>query len=281
MIRPIHVKTCLVALLFFAHAEWSNAAPDDSGKTFVLVHGTWHGGWVWRDVRDILRADGHRVFTPTLTGTGERKHLMSPDIGLDTHIQDVVNVIEFEELDDVVLVGHSFGGLVITGVADRLRDRIARIVFLDALVPHPDRPGGVQRDPKTNEFPGWWQERAERFEDGYQMVFWEDYELKMLVPDEDEVSKAWLSRRITNHPARAWSDPLVLKNGGWVGLPRTYIHCAGQVYSPTSERMIGPAREPGWQFIEIDAARNAMVTHPALLADTLAALDTDRSREAD
>ncbi len=103
--------------------------------TFVLVHGAWHGGWCWRDVRAILRAGGHEAFTPTLTGLGERSHLLSRDIDMNTHVADVANTIVWEELEDVVLVGHSYGGNVITGVADRMKDRLAHAVYLDAFVP--------------------------------------------------------------------------------------------------------------------------------------------------
>jgi pimeloyl-ACP methyl ester carboxylesterase len=273
-------KQKAVPLLFLAVFAWiapGLAAADENApaaKTFVLVAGTWHGGWVWRDVRDALRAEGHQVFTPTLTGTGERVHLMGPDVGLDTHIEDVVNVIRFEELDDVILVGHSFAGLVITGVADRLRDRIRRIVFLDALVPSEQRPAGIARDPETGELPAWWLKRAEGFVDGYQMVFADEYSLDMLVPADDERSRAWLSRHLTNHPARSWTDPLRLNNGGWEGLPRTYIRCVGQAVEPTPDWMLGPAlSDPGWQLIELDASRDAMVTDPLRLAGLLAGLD--------
>ena len=102
---------------------------------FVIVHGAWHGGWCWRDVRTILRDNGHEVFTPTLTGLGERSHLMSPEIDMNTHIQDIVNVIAWEEMSDVILVSHSYGGNVITGVADRAKDRLRHVVYLDAFVP--------------------------------------------------------------------------------------------------------------------------------------------------
>ena len=102
---------------------------------FVLVHGTGHGGWCWKFVRDILDEQGHRVYTPTLTGCGERVHLLHPDIGLEMHIQDIVNVLEWEELENVVLVGHSYGGLVISGVADRAKERLRHLVYLDAIVP--------------------------------------------------------------------------------------------------------------------------------------------------
>src|SRR5260221_7032991 len=102
--------------------------------TFVLVHGAWHGSWGWKRVRKALQARGHEVFTPTLTGVGERSHLLSRHVNLDTHIDDVVNLIRWEELSDVVLCGHSYGGCVISGVADRVPDRIGALVYLDAFV---------------------------------------------------------------------------------------------------------------------------------------------------
>ena len=102
---------------------------------FVLVHGAWIGGWCWRPNAQALRRAGHEVFTPTLTGLGERSHLLSPSINLDTHITDIVNVIKYEELSDVILVGHSYGGMVVTGVADKLPDKIAALIYLDAFVP--------------------------------------------------------------------------------------------------------------------------------------------------
>lgn len=104
------------------------------GTTYVLVHGAWHGGWCWKAVAQILRAHGHQVFTPTLSGLGERAHLLSKAIDLSVFIQDVVNVLKYEDLTDVVLVGHSFGGLPITGAADRVPQRIRQLVFLDAVV---------------------------------------------------------------------------------------------------------------------------------------------------
>src|SRR5215831_5722049 len=104
--------------------------------TFVLVHGAWHGGWCWKKVTPLLRAAGHEVYTPTLTGLGERVHLASPKVDLTTHIQDVVNVLDYEDLHEVVLVGHSYGGVVIAGVADRVPSRVGHLVYLDAGVPH-------------------------------------------------------------------------------------------------------------------------------------------------
>ena len=255
-----------------AMAPAATATGEDRQATFVLVHGTWHGGWVWRDVRGLLRARGFDVFTPTCTGCGEREHLSRPDVGLDTHIDDICNVIRFEELDDVVLVGHSFAGMTITGVADRLRDKIRRIVFFDALVPREGRMSAVARDAKTGEYPDWWRERRTRFIDGYRMVMWEEYPVDMLVPPGMTIHVERLKRLITTHPARQWTDELTLQHGGWQDLPRAYIHCVGQKYRMSSDLMVGPAREPGWDFIELDAPRNAMMTHPDLVAETLAAL---------
>jgi pimeloyl-ACP methyl ester carboxylesterase len=103
--------------------------------TFVLVHGAWHGGWCWRRVADILTAKGHKVFTPTLTGLGERSHLLAKGIDISTHVTDVVNVFKWERLDGVVLCGHSYGGFVISGIAEQVAPAISSIVFLDAFVP--------------------------------------------------------------------------------------------------------------------------------------------------
>ncbi len=255
-----------------AASTTSTASGDDAVKTFVLAHGTWHGGWVWRDVRNQLEDLGHRVFTPTLTGCGERIHLTNPDIGLETHVQDLVNVFDYEQLHDVVLVGHSFTGLAITGVADRRKDKIKRLIFFDALVPRPGRLSGVPRDPDTNDFPDWWHERTKKFVDGYQMNLWEDYPVDMLVPSHMARHVARLKALITTHPAKTWTDELVLNNGGWEGLPRAFIHCVGQEYRMSSERMVAAARSPGWDFVEMDIPRNGMMTHPEDVVETLLTL---------
>jgi pimeloyl-ACP methyl ester carboxylesterase len=110
-------------------------------KTFVLAHGAWHGGWCWRRVADLLEKRGHKVYTPTLTGLGERSHLMRADISLDTHITDVVNVIKWEDLHGICLVAHSYGGWPVSGALEQIGDRVASIVFLDAFVPEDGQKG--------------------------------------------------------------------------------------------------------------------------------------------
>ena len=116
-------------------AHLSPAARQTARKTFVLVHGAWHGGWCWRRVADLLQARGHKVFAPTLTGLGERSHLLDAKVDLTMHVTDIVNLIKWERLNDIVLVGHSYGGMVITGVAERTGFSISSIVYLDAFVP--------------------------------------------------------------------------------------------------------------------------------------------------
>ena len=117
------------------------ASVTDKPRTFVLVHGAWHGGWCWRRVADVLRARGHRVFAPSLTGLGDRAHLFSKDISLQIHVEDILSVVETEELSDFVLVGHSYAGMVISGVADTLGQRVSRYVYLDARLPFDMSPG--------------------------------------------------------------------------------------------------------------------------------------------
>ncbi|MEA2924822.1 MAG: hypothetical protein QOD25_1944, partial [Alphaproteobacteria bacterium] len=118
-----------------AMTDQTTAQAQTGGKTFVLVHGAWHGGWCWRRVSDLLEKQGHKVFAPTMTGLGERSHLIGGKIDLATHVTDIVNVIKWEGLNDIVLVGHSYGGVVISGVAEQMREALGSIVFLDAFLP--------------------------------------------------------------------------------------------------------------------------------------------------
>ena len=244
-------------------------------KHYILVHGTWHGGWCWWDVAQRLRSKGHQVTTPTLTGCGERSHLIGPQVGLQTHIDDVLQAIQFDQDPhdrDLILIGHSFSGMVITGVADALRDTIKHLVFFDALIPTAERRASVMRNPETGEYPEWWLKRAAKFEDGYKMSFWEDYEARMLVPEDDKANIARLKKYLTWHPAKQWTDELQLKNGGWEGLKRTCIHAVGQTYRRSSEAMVGPGRGPGWNFMELDVARDGFLTDPKRVAEAFDAL---------
>ncbi|MEO0997842.1 MAG: alpha/beta fold hydrolase [Pseudomonadota bacterium] len=253
------------ALPLAAHAA-DAAATRAGGATFVFVPGTWHGGWAWTPLAEALRARGHRAFTVTCTGVGERSHLLTRDVGLATHVTDVCQLIEFEELNDVILCGHSFGGVTITGVADRMRDRISRLVYYDAFIPTPERPAWVMRD-ANGQWPEWWRKRREKFVDGYKMDFFAEYPIEMLVdPAEHPDVAALLQRRLTLHPARQWTEPASFDHGGWQGLPRTYLHCVGQTFRRSSEAMYGPALGKGWRFVVAPTPRVGMLTHTALTA---------------
>jgi pimeloyl-ACP methyl ester carboxylesterase len=227
--------------------------------TIVIVHGAWGGGWAWREVEGLLRESGRTVYRPTLTGLGERHHLASPDIGLDTHISDVVNVLEFEELEDVVLVGHSYGGMVITGVAERVPERIRHLVYLDAFVPFDGEclrsAGG--RPPEScemrdlDDFPG------EVTEEGYSVPTWAPAD-RPVPKDVPQSFKTFLDRvELTGEPGR--------------GLPVTYIitrEAPGEADSFDS--MADRARELGWQVREMIADHNPQWSRPRELAELLA-----------
>jgi pimeloyl-ACP methyl ester carboxylesterase len=234
---------------------------------FVLVHGAWHGGWCWRDVRAILRGRGHEVFTPTLTGLGERSHLMSPDIDMNTHIQDIVNVIAWEELDEVILVGHSYGGNVITGVADRIKHRLRHVVYLDAFLPADGQssasgmmrilnPDVADQDIEANI--------ASRLAAADENGGSHTHNTNLFdIPDDRPEQYDWVKRRITTHPVKTLVSPMRLENAGSDGLPRTYILCTDRpdrtAFMVLAERL---KHAPGWTSRELPTGHDAMVTMP-------------------
>lgn len=185
----------------------ATAATQGAGKkaTYVLVHGGGHGGWCWERVATPLRAQGHRVYTPTLTGLGERSHLLSPSIDLDTHITDVVNVLKWENLSNVILVGHSYGGMVITGIADRAHDRVGQLVYLDAA--HPKNGQSLEDIAMRAMRP------TVRVVNGVELGIWPDRQLingALGVTKEEDV--AWLMEKLTAHPWKTIAQPLKLTN---------------------------------------------------------------------
>jgi pimeloyl-ACP methyl ester carboxylesterase len=237
------------------------------GKTYVLQHGAWHGGWCWRIVADRLRGQGHRVFTPTQTGLGERRHLLSHDITLEVCVDDLANVFEAEELQDVILVGHSFGGPAVSGIADRMPGRIRHLVYLDALVLEDGQSAFSALRPEVAA--------ARR-----KLAAEQTNGLAMPVPPvtafgipEDHVHAAWVGRRLTPHPVSAYESPLRLDNPIGNGRPCTYIHCTRPVYAATEASRQLAKRQASWQWQEIATAHDAMVTAPDELAEMLAAIE--------
>ena len=175
-------------------------------STYVLVHGGAHGGWCYRPVAERLRAAGHEVWAPTLTGLGERSHLRSVDVDLETHLDDVVNVLFYEDLHDVILVGHSYGGVVITGVADRAVDRVGHLVYLDALVPV----NGECAADYTEHVA--MIRRTSRVIDGVEVVLDPDAGGDATFGVDNPDVRAWMRPRLTPHPWRCFEQTLVLRN---------------------------------------------------------------------
>ncbi len=231
-------------------------------EIFVLVHGAWHGGWCWRDVRTQLEAQGHRVFTPTLTGLADRAHLLSADIGLDTHMKDITSLIDYYDLSDIILVGHSYGGMVITGVADARKDRISKIVYLDAALPK-NGETMITQGPERNQTIIEQTRKAltELAPDGIGMAA---IPPEFLGIPKDHPSYDWVAEKLTPHPLKTWLDPIMLKNGGSLGLKRSYIHCTAPAL-PNSSFPYHAAQvqaDDSWVYYELATGHDAMVTAP-------------------
>ncbi len=227
--------------------------------TIVVAHGAWSAGWAWRKMHPLMRAAGHELFTPTYTGLGERKHLATPDVGLSIHIQDIVNVVEFEDLHDVVLIGHSYGGMVATGVADRLSARISQVIYLDAFVPRDGQalvdfvPAQQREAPRRETMAG----------DGWRIP-------PMAPPaDTDPDDLAWITPRRLGQPRKTFEEAISL-TGAVDALSRTYVYYAkagpGDVFRQFYERA---KSEAGWTALELDSTHNAHITVPTKLAALL------------
>jgi pimeloyl-ACP methyl ester carboxylesterase len=228
--------------------------------TYVLVHGAWHGGWCWRKVRALLEAGGEDVYTPTLTGLGDRAHLASLDIGLDTHIADVAGVIEAEDLSQVVLVGHSYAGMVVTGVADRAAHRVARLVYLDAVVP---RDGQCLYDRAPPQLRTSWEEQARVAGEGWRLPA--SVATAQFLGLKAEEDLGWVMPRLRPHPIRTLRDPLRLSSR-FPQMPRRYINCIG-------DKPLGQPRTAQADGIddyhELRTGHDAMVTAPEDVAALL------------
>ncbi|NQV21812.1 MAG: alpha/beta hydrolase [Rhodospirillales bacterium] len=224
--------------------------------TFVLVHGAWHGAWCWARVEPGLRAAGHDVHTVTLTGLGDRYHLRGACAGLETHIDDVVAHLDWHQLEDVVLVGHSYGGMVITGVAERSAERIGRLVYLDAFVPEdgkslfdylsadfipvlesalaqgPQRDGGSAPDPRA-----------------------------FGVADPADIE--WVGRYIVPHPESCFDFPVSLTNNRAADLARSFVYCDDPAMGPFGQFAEKYQDDPAWRCHVLHTGHDAMVTDPA------------------
>ena len=222
---------------------------------FVVAHGAWGAGWTWKKMHPLLGARGHRLLTPTYTGLGERSHLARPDIDLDTHIADILGVLEMEDLAAVNLIGHSYGGMVATGVADRARRRIAQLIYLDAFAPN-DGDSLLDLVPPA--------ERGQRAAgpDGWRIP------PRAMPADTLPQDVAWCTPRRLPQPAKTFEQKLRLLNGP-LTLPRHYIYCTRHPPDDRFRPFYERAKREGWGAYEIDASHNPHITCPQALTELL------------
>lgn len=234
--------------------------------TFLVSHGAWSAGWAWKKMRPLLRARGHELFTPTHTGQGERVHLAGPHVDLETHIADILGVLEFEDLHNVVLIGHSYGGMVATGVADRAPERLAQLVYVDAFVP---RDGQCLLDLNPPQHRARMLEAARTVGDGWRVT------PNPVPPDTCEEDVAWVTPRRVPQSLRTFEQPLHLTGAGEV-IAKAYIYCLRARPEDTFRQFAQRARtETGWRYFEIDSSHNPHITAPEALTtllDNIAAL---------
>ena len=236
---------------------------------FVLLHGGRHGGWCWQRVARRLRAAGHDVHTPTLTGLGERSHLNGPHIGLKTHVQDLVSVFGYEDIDDAVLVAHSYGGIVATAAMEEIADRVRLLVYVDAIMPRTGESmfsiiGPVAAKARLD--------RAATEGDGWSIPpsdasYWG-------VTDTDDI--AWVNGKVTSQPIRTYQDAVVSAERAWAQ-PAVFIECRPSAMEPLTNPRKRAETDPHFRYDVLDAAHDVMVTAP----DELVGLLLRYARRAD
>ena len=241
-------------------ADATNAQAQGSAKTFVLVHGAWHGGWCWRRVSDLLEKKGHKVFTPTMTGLGACSHLISKDVNLTTHITDIKNFIKWENLSNIVLVGHSYAGIIISGVAEQLHDKISSIVFLDAFLPD----NGDSLAEKAS--PAFKDVIAQAINRG-------DVSLKQPPAAAFGVAEAdrpWVDGKCTPQPLATYTEKAVYTGGRDKVAKKTYIR-AVKYPQPAFDNALAQCKaDKTWRTFEAPGSgHDVMVDAPDWLTETL------------
>ena len=244
-------------------------------KTYVLVHGAWHGGWCWKKLAPLLRDSGAQVFTPTLTGMGERAHLnvhLDPlAITLDVHIQDVVQLMCYEGLENVVLVGHAYAGMVITGVAEECPERIAQMVYVNGVIPADGESMVDQLVPvRGEEFASWVRGHVENG-DGFlpEPASVEEIGLRWGITDPEDL--AWVGANVTPQPAAAMASPVHMGNLKAKSISKNFVGGGESGFDSVAER----ARQAGWGVYPVASGHDTMITHAGELADILIKISND------
>lgn len=262
--RALMGAASIAALAGFAGkasaADIKPPAQPKSSPAFVLVHGAWHGSWCWQRVAELLRRSGYRVFTPTLTGLADRSHLFDPSIGLKTHVDDVANLIRWEDLNDVVLCGHSYGGMVISGVAQELESRIRAVVYVDAFVAEPNKSLMDMFAPVVRD-------RIEKLVGTAKQIAPTPAKVLMVNPRDE----AWVDAKCTPQPYKTFTDTLAATDAVARIKIKHFIRAAK--YNSDSFRMQAAklVQQGGWKFSDLPHGHDLMVDAPeelsALLVD--------------
>jgi pimeloyl-ACP methyl ester carboxylesterase len=235
------------------------AQVPSQSKTFVLVHGASQGGWCWRRVSDRLERRGHKVFTPTLTGLGERSHLMSANVDLDMHITDIVNVIKWESLEDIVLVGHSYGGWVVSGVAEQVLPAIASIVFLDAFMPENGQRGLDLNSERSKAEIAFALKKGDISRPAPPASTW----------NVNEKDRAWVDAKQTAQPIGVSLKPIKLSGARDRVARKTYIR-ATKFKNPNFDRFYAKTKaDRSWRTYEVPCGHDVMIDMPDRLTEIL------------
>ncbi|MFI6047691.1 alpha/beta fold hydrolase [Nocardia sp. NPDC051321] len=241
-------------------------------STFLLVHGAWHSGLCWERVTPLLESDGHRVLAPSLTGYGDKAHLLSPEVGLETHVDDIVTLIDEEDLSEVVLVGHSYAGLVISSVANHIPDRIGHLVYLDAMVPE-DGETAVDVQPMSQHL----IDLAATSGSGWRIPPLPEQSPPFgLFGVTDPADVIWLRTMLSDQPVRCLQQPVRLNNPAAQVIPRTHVHCVGATPAGITRRPVPPIQPNGSpaQVWELPTGHDCMITMPVELSKLLLELSS-------
>jgi pimeloyl-ACP methyl ester carboxylesterase len=271
--RAVHLGGAGIAAALAARGPAQAAAQDGPAATFVLIHGSYAGAWVWRKVIPLLREAGHDVYATTATGMGDRVHLADPAINLDVYVTDVVNLLEYEDLHDVILVGWSYGGRIITGVAEQVPERLAQLVYLDAAVPADGESGytgftdeGIGFEYRAGVEAGW---------PGYEVVH-AGVEEFIRALTKDPADAEWLLAKLGPQPMATQSQPIQLGNPAAAALPRAFILCTEGKGTAAEDPFVGFVEglrsDPGWRVVELADNHLAPVNAPQATAEALLSL---------
>lgn len=247
----------------------SSRSGGQEQQTFLLVHGAWHGGWCWKYLQRQLHENGHVTYAPTLTGLADKADLLDENVDLDTHIQDVVSFIEDNDLENFVLVGHSYGGMVITGVAQTMASKIKTLVYLDAIVPQDQDSLITSAMPKDPEMMAQVEKSVLAMsQDGISIP--PPSAISFGIPAEEAETLKWVDDSLTPHPLKTWIQPLAVNPATTLSIKKVFVHCV----KPELESNIGAVAQrvkadEHWTFLEMQTGHNAMITQPLELADLL------------